>query len=715
MSGRRNNKNSNERAGDHFDLQDEEARSLFLTAAESERRAWIEGKYPGFMSFMNRKHSNRGGSNDDYPSDELNDARSDAGLPEIYNDEELCVTVDELAKLLHDAELTTQRPTSAMSNTYVNSVPRRPNNVRFQSPPLDNARRSCSLNEIYDRPRNDLVTSSRGALNRVASLSPRVLPRHATNPFIADCQSPATLQSSRPTATITEIVPSSSNSRMSCNGNTQSDRIDAMSRTSTSAYRARDLESRRSITSRRNDSRDPEPNRLRDSYPPVQRNVSLNNPFAYTHYMPNSISLFNDIVKQIPKFDGTPYKLDLFSVAVEEAVEQLPLYERRILRALESKLVGKAERIASRLTNYRRASELLRDLRDKFVNKQVADKLALDLGNVAQPVDVDAREFGSDVRSLYEDAIAAYSQAPDINAIERDAAIYSLQNSVMDCFLLGLREPLQLQVRLKNPQCLADAIDIAGDIENRLRYRAVAGSNVTSVGLIGVRTQLGTTKDSESERATDDKRTKCQLCKKTGHEAADCSKYKRATLKCSNCGWKGHEASTCRRPSKNDRDSRRYNRDDRDNRDSRRDNRDSRRDSRDSRRDSRDDRDDRDSRRDYRSPRRDSRDSRDTSVDSNSRRNYYNRNNDMRRDNDRDRYARSASPDYRNSNNYNNRNSQRSQGYRNNKSYRENVRSDSRQSNDNREPARDNRNVHFNDSRAPRAAETQDARDKNLN
>ncbi|CAB0041989.1 unnamed protein product [Trichogramma brassicae] len=224
-----------------------------------------------------------------------------------------------------------------------------------------------------------------------------------------------------------------------------------MSRTSTNAYRACDLESRRSITSRRNDSRDPEPNRLRDSYPPVQRNVSLNNPLAYTHYMPNSISLFNDIVKQIPKFDGTPYKLDLFSIAVEEAVEQLPLYERRIMRALESKLVGKAERMAGRLASYRRASELLRDLRDKFVNKQVADKLALNLGNATQPVDVDARQFGSDVRSLYEDAIAAYSQAPDINAIEREAAIYSLQNSVTDSFLLGLSEPLQLQVRLKIP------------------------------------------------------------------------------------------------------------------------------------------------------------------------------------------------------------------------------------------------------------------------
>ncbi|CAB0041090.1 unnamed protein product [Trichogramma brassicae] len=272
---------------------------------------------------MNRQHSNRGCNNDGYQSDELNDARSEAGLPETYNDEEPCVTVDELATLLHNAELTTRRSASAMSNTYVNSVPRRSNNdvlgdidrydpegtpgsrsrnVRFQSPPLydrvatnyqrishdvlsarlNNEQRSGSLNEIYDRPQNDLVTSSRGALNRGASLSPRVLSRHATNPFVTDYQPPATPQSSRPAATITEIVPSRSNSRMSC------DRVDAMSRASTNAYRSRDSESRRSLTSRRNDSRDPETYRLRDNYPTAQRNLSLNNPSAYTHYMPNS-------------------------------------------------------------------------------------------------------------------------------------------------------------------------------------------------------------------------------------------------------------------------------------------------------------------------------------------------------------------------------------------------------------------------------------------
>uniref|UniRef100_A0ABD2WDG8 Uncharacterized protein n=1 Tax=Trichogramma kaykai TaxID=54128 RepID=A0ABD2WDG8_9HYME len=128
MSDRRNCKNLSEPAEVPFELQGEEARNLFLTAAESERRAWIEEKYPGFMSFMNRQHSNRGCNNDDYPSDEFNDARSDAGLPDTYNDEEPCVTVDELAKLLRDAELTTQRPASALSNTYVNSVPRRLNN-----------------------------------------------------------------------------------------------------------------------------------------------------------------------------------------------------------------------------------------------------------------------------------------------------------------------------------------------------------------------------------------------------------------------------------------------------------------------------------------------------------------------------------------------------------------------------------------------------------
>uniref|UniRef100_A0ABD2VSF4 Uncharacterized protein n=1 Tax=Trichogramma kaykai TaxID=54128 RepID=A0ABD2VSF4_9HYME len=116
--------------------------------------------------------------------------------------------------------------------------------------------------------------------------------------------------------------------------------------------------------------------------------------------MPSSIGLFSDIVKHTPKFDGTPYKLDLFCIAVEDAVEQLPLDEHRLLQGLESKLVGKTETMAGRLAGYRRVTELLRELRDRFVNTQVADKLALDLSNAKQVVDVDAQQFGSDIRSL---------------------------------------------------------------------------------------------------------------------------------------------------------------------------------------------------------------------------------------------------------------------------------------------------------------------------
>ncbi|CAB0033669.1 unnamed protein product, partial [Trichogramma brassicae] len=59
---------------------------------------------------------------------------------------------------------------------------------------------------------------------------------------------------------------------------------------------------------------------------------------------PSSFRLFNDIVKKIPKFDGKPNTLKLFCTAVEEAVEQLPFFEQKIVRALQPKLVGDAQR-----------------------------------------------------------------------------------------------------------------------------------------------------------------------------------------------------------------------------------------------------------------------------------------------------------------------------------------------------------------------------------
>ncbi|CAB0043058.1 unnamed protein product [Trichogramma brassicae] len=81
---------------------------------------------------------------------------------------------------------------------------------------------------------------------------------------------------------------------------------------------------------------------------------------------PSSFRLFNDIVKQIPKFDGKPNTLKLFCTAVEEAVEQLPFFEQKIVRALQPKLVGDAQYIVGNEADYQNAQELLRDLQDRF-------------------------------------------------------------------------------------------------------------------------------------------------------------------------------------------------------------------------------------------------------------------------------------------------------------------------------------------------------------
>ncbi|CAB0040569.1 unnamed protein product [Trichogramma brassicae] len=233
-------------------------------------------------------------------------------------------------------------------------------------------------------------------------------------------------------------------------------------------------------------------------------------------YTPSSFRLFNDIVKQIPKFDGTPDMLKLFCTAVEEAVEQLPFFEQRIVRAL-SKLVGDARYIVGKLTGYQCAQELLRDLRDRFVNRNVADGLAMQLGSAKQKAGEDVRKFGVTIRSLYDNAIAAYEQAPDLNAFERESAIHSLQSSVVKCFLYGLLEPLKMEVKVKNPQTLTEAIEIAGETERKLRYRSVTGSSITTVGLIGVPLR---TEQFVNTNACDDKQVVCQICDKPGHSVA---------------------------------------------------------------------------------------------------------------------------------------------------------------------------------------------------
>uniref|UniRef100_A0ABD2WYE3 CCHC-type domain-containing protein n=1 Tax=Trichogramma kaykai TaxID=54128 RepID=A0ABD2WYE3_9HYME len=274
----------------------------------------------------------------------------------------------------------------------------------------------------------------------------------------------------------------------------------------------------------------------------IRRDANIDYLWGRTSHVPSSFRLFNDIVKQIPIFDGKPNTLKLFCTAVEEAVEQLPLFERKIVRALQSKLVGEAEDIVGKLVDYCSVDELLRDLRDRFVNRNVTDGLAMKLGNAKQQADDDVRKFGCTIRSLYDNAVAAYRQAPDISAFEREAAIYSLQDNVLDCFLLGLCEPLQTRVRFKNPRSLADAIETASEIERKSCYRSAVGSNIISVGLIGVPLHV---EPSGNINASDEKRVVCQVCKKPGHSALDCFKIKRAMLRCEICNKRGHEASTC--------------------------------------------------------------------------------------------------------------------------------------------------------------------------
>uniref|UniRef100_A0ABD2WDD2 Uncharacterized protein n=1 Tax=Trichogramma kaykai TaxID=54128 RepID=A0ABD2WDD2_9HYME len=192
-------------------------------------------------------------------------------------------------------------------------------------------------------------------------------------------------------------------------------------------------------------------------------------------YVPPPVGLFNDIIKQIPKFDGKPNKLKLFCTAVEEAVAQLPAFEQKIVRALQTKLVGEAEYIIGNLAEYQSARDLLRDLQDRFVNRNVADSLAMQLGTVRQQAGEDVRKYSGNIRSLYDNAVAAYKQAPDINASTRASALYSLEDSVVECFLAGLLEPLQTQVRFKNPKTLAKAIEAAEERERRSRYLAATG------------------------------------------------------------------------------------------------------------------------------------------------------------------------------------------------------------------------------------------------
>ncbi|KAL7304728.1 hypothetical protein TKK_0002965 [Trichogramma kaykai] len=218
----------------------------------------------------------------------------------------------------------------------------------------------------------------------------------------------------------------------------------------------------------------------------LEINIITREPFANETDPPSMRNTLSDTIRYIPKFDGKPEKLPLFCEAVTDAIGLHPLMHKEIIRALESKLVGEAEQYVGLLISYNKVETLLDDLKDRFGNRGVAESLVLQLGRTVQKPDESARDCGSKVQMLYNRALITYRMAPDIDAIERDAALIALSCDILRCFLHGLREPTQTHVRLELPKDLGDAIRKAVDIERENSIRAATGSNISALGLLNI-------------------------------------------------------------------------------------------------------------------------------------------------------------------------------------------------------------------------------------
>uniref|UniRef100_A0ABD2W489 CCHC-type domain-containing protein n=1 Tax=Trichogramma kaykai TaxID=54128 RepID=A0ABD2W489_9HYME len=577
--------------------QREVSRNYLAEASEAERRTLIEEQYPGFADFINRRNpSNEMQSGESSQSD----AHSDTEIrDELRGSEKHSASVDELAAMFGSTNFNTSSA-AALSMTRADEVlvdvhtpvygP--PNSqmignssstarsVRFQGPLINNtAMEDCTrvVNEVPQPTTGPGTTSTMTVgciMNETLLFSSSPKSRSNTNPFFGIDNS---AEAPKADDELMELLSRITNYvKTRDQGHSQGPAAKDRNYTQQAANQPSNTQGQEYACDSRQGgyyqykqqaAKPPGSAQGREYvYDPrqggyyqydrgyeapmqpssevslVRRDAQNDYTTGRVPYVLPPLGLFNDIIKQIPKFDGKPNKLKLFCTAVEEAVAQLPAFEQKIVRALQPKLVGEAEYIIGNLVEYKSARDLLRDLQDRFENSNVADSLAMQLGTVRQQAGEDVRKYGGNIRSLYDNAVAAYKQAPDINASARASALYSLEDSVVECFLGGLLEPLQTQVRFKNPKTLAEAIEAAGERERRSRYLAATGSNIASVGLVGVPSSTGQPDNTKSDN---DKRVTCQVCQKSGHSALDCNKIK--VLHCSTCNKRGHEASTCNR------------------------------------------------------------------------------------------------------------------------------------------------------------------------
>lgn len=195
----------------------------------------------------------------------------------------------------------------------------------------------------------------------------------------------------------------------------------------------------------------------------IETNLNSNN-MAEVNY--SEVRLFLDI---IPSFSGEPCELSNFISACDEAVTQYAANQtvsKLIFRGIIGKLKGKALTLVSSRAELTTWAQIKFILKQSFSDQRSFNCLLQELHNMKPQAKESSYSFG--VRCQYLRSLICSSINNDITLTNENklAQIQNIEKLILITFQKYLTPQIQLAVRLKNPNCLEEAMQYLIEEEN---------------------------------------------------------------------------------------------------------------------------------------------------------------------------------------------------------------------------------------------------------